>query len=219
MSYTTFTYDTLGAALQRHLEDDFTDFVTEIPTIISLGETRLLKDLDLGLFDTTDTTGATAVGINQLTKPAGTISIQWIRIFSSALEPRTLDWLQDYAVDTDQNIPRYYAEESDTTIRVAPSPDQAYPVTVRINKRPAGLSTANQTTWLSTITGDVLFAACMVEAEMFARALDEFGVWRQRYGELLQQARAEHRDLMRRTYRPSMAQPAVLPAAHNRQTA
>jgi len=201
------------------MEDDFSDFVTEIPTLIGLGETRLLRDLDLTLFDVTDETIGTQAGIDQITKPAGTLALQWVRISTSVLEPRPLDWIREYQVDADHDLPRYYGEESETTFRLAPIPDQIYPVVMRINKIPVGLSATNQTTWLSSQTGDVLFAACMMEAELFARALEEHSVWKQRYGELLTQARAEHRDLVRRTYRPSVSQPAVLPAAFNRQTA
>jgi len=210
MSYATFTYDSLSNALQRHMEDDFTDFTIEIPTLIGLAETRLLRDLDLTIFDVTDSSVTTQVSVDQVTKPANTIALQWVRIFTNNLEPRSLDWLLDYGIDTDHATPRFYAEESETTFRVAPVPDQVYPVQMRINKRPLGLSASNQTTWLSTKTGDVLFAACMAEAEMFARALDEYGVWTQRYAELLGQAKIEHRDLTRRSYRVEFSQPALM---------
>jgi hypothetical protein len=220
MAYTTFTYTTLKEALQRHTEDDFDDFTAELDTLIGLAELRVLRDLDLTIFDVTDETIVTAAGSNQITKPTGTITVQWLRSTLGPIDPRPLDWIEDYLQDADQGQPRFFAEESESTIRVAPVPDIVYSLKFRINKRPTGLGVSTPTTWLSEKVGDLLFAACMIEAEKFVREFDQGKKqYEQDYQMLLVQARAEHKDIVRRQYRPTVAQPAVLPAPHNRATA
>lgn len=220
MAYQSFTYSALKAALQDWLEDDYADFETALATIIGQAELRCLRDLDLTIFDTTDTTITTVAGASALNKPANTITVEWLRVSANQLDLKPLDWIEDYLVDADQAVPRYYAEVSDTAIKLAPIPDQIYPVSYRVNIRPLGLSDANQTTWLSTNAGDLLFAATLVEAERFVRDFKAADEWDQKeYLPLLGNARSEFRDLVRRRQRPLMAQPQALPGPHNRSSA
>ena len=50
------TYAEITANLQAWMEDDDTEFVGAIDDLINLGEMRLWRDLDLGIFTSEDST-------------------------------------------------------------------------------------------------------------------------------------------------------------------
>lgn len=206
----TFTYSTLTAALKDWLEansDQGGDFANSTHTIISLGETRLLRDLNLEVFDSVDT-GMFTVGNNVTAKPIGIIATQTITYVNGTtinfLAPRSYEWCRDYwPTTTTLAPPQYYSEYSEASWFVVPTPDSAYIYTSRFIKRPAGLSATTATTWLSNNCADALFFACLIEAELFLKE-DETGTrikqWSDRYNEVLPMARIETDRLQRRDY-------------------
>ena len=189
MAFTT-TYYKLYAELQDWLEDDDLEFEGEIPNVIALGELRLLRDLDLTIFDIVDTSISFAVGTRLYTKPTialGFIAPRaiWYEDVNNEtvwLERRTPDWLQDYWPTAASNgTPQYYAEYSETQWAFAPTPDAIRTLNLRLISRPAGLSDATLTTWLSDNIADALFKACLAEAEKFVMAEERAAVWEQDY--------------------------------------
>ena len=65
-----FTYNELIAELQTTAEDTSAEFVAEMPTIVSAGETRLYGDLNFEIFDR-ERTGVLTINVNeQPIKPA-----------------------------------------------------------------------------------------------------------------------------------------------------
>ena len=110
------TYAELVAKLQAWEEDDDLEFQTSIDDIINLGEMRLWRDLDLGIFTSEDTT-PTVQSNELLLKPVTDtelVSFQslWydnagLRTF---LQLRSPDWIRDYQDPAAEAAPRYYCE-------------------------------------------------------------------------------------------------------------
>jgi len=134
-----FTYNELIAEIQTNAEDTSAEFVTEMPTIVSIGETRLYGDLNFEIFDRTRTAVLTINVNEQPIKPStwqGTRSI-WVEPVGNGartyLQRRTVEYCQDFQPDpaVDQAQPIYYAELSETEYFMVPSPDAAYPVRIR----------------------------------------------------------------------------------------
>jgi hypothetical protein len=214
------TYTELVAKLQAWEEDDDLEFQASIDDIINLGEMRLWRDLDLGIFTSEDTT-PTVQSNELLLKPVADtelVSFQslWydnagVRTF---LQLRSPDWIRDYQDPAAEAAPRYYCELAQDNWAVAPIPDAVYTINTRGTTRPVRLSGGNTTTWLSLHQSDLLFKACMAESEGFLKADDRIEQWKTQYVELLPIAKRETYTLLQQRYNLT---PLEVPAAPTNQ--
>lgn len=191
-----FTYATLTTTLETYTEDDSPDFTDNLDTIIGLGELKLLRDLDLELFEDTATV-ATAAGSPTITKPPGYITNRTLDYTGANgrmvyLHPRTVEYCKDYTDAAGNGDPLYYAELNQTQWMISPPPVQEIAVNCRYTRRPDGLSGTTATTWLSTNVPDALLYACLIAAEEYLKSDERLPVWKQKYGEeILPSARHE----------------------------
>ena len=210
------THTLLTAKLQQWLEDDDTEFVASINDIINLGELRLWRDLDLSIFTSTDT-ATTAVSTETLTKPTtDTELVTWQSLYydngetRTWLELRSNDWVRDFQTPTSLGPPKYYSEFSETQWLRGPAPDASYIVNARGITRPTKLSSGNQTTWLSNHQDDLLFKACLAEAEGMLKGDDRRDMWQQDYVGALPLAKRETYEMLNTHYNLTpMEVPAV----------
>ena len=86
---------------------------------------------------------------------------------------------------TARGEPRVYSNDAETTIRLAPTPNAAYPLRIAYTKYPAGLSSGNTTSWLGTNAANLLFYACMVQATEFLKNWEEHREWLALYAQEL----------------------------------
>lgn len=202
-----WTYATLETALQEWPENDNDRYVENIPNLIGLGELRLVRDLDLEIFDTEDDTILLTIGSRLVDKPDNCLVVRDVGLVDPVLgyiplKQRSLQFCKQYApLPATQATPQYYHENSPTQILVVDTPDAALVVHFHMMARPADLldpSTPNDTSWLSTRVPDALFAACLMEAEHYTQADDRYNDFKTKYDEeLLPAARYELRQLRR----------------------
>lgn len=200
------TYAELTAKLQAWLEDDDAEFAASIDDIINLGEMRLWKDLDLSIF-TSEDTAATVASQDTVAKPTTDIQlVSWQSIYydnagvRTFLELRSTDWVRDHQVIGATAPPKYYAETSETDWLLSPIPDAIYTLNARGVTRPTRLSGTQTTTWLSTHQSDLLFKACLAEAEGFLKSDDRVPMWTQQYVDALPLAKRETYELLNQRY-------------------
>lgn len=207
-----FTYTQLKQALQdwpQNTSSGAGEYVPNLDNIIGLGELRLVKDLNLDIFDQIDFV-AIAQGDVRATKPVGWVTTRGLWRYTGTfvgdptgartpLHQRSMGFIRAYAADnTLQAPPIYFNEVSATEFEFQQPADAAYTFEVFYVVRPTGLSSGNQHTWFGDNLGDVLFAACLMEAEHFIKADDRYADFKAKYGtELLPTARAELRTLIR----------------------
>lgn len=208
---TNKTYAELETNLQAWLEDDDAEFTGSIPEIIDLGQMRLWRDLDLSIFSTEDT-AATTMSVETVTKPvADTELVSWFSIYYDFdpgggtrrywLELRSTDFVRDYQVPSASGQPLYYAEQSEADIILAPIPDAAYTLNFRGTTRLQPLdSVTNTTNWLSLHMDDLLFKACLAEAEGFLKSDDRQPIWFEQYSSALPLAKKETYELLQSRY-------------------
>lgn len=200
MSFTT-TYTELLAEVQAIMEDDGTEFVAEIPNIINQSELRVLRDIDLDIFKTTEdvTLDGTTLSI-----PSGAVMVYSIRdtVNSKTLERRSSEYVQMYG-GTGNAL--YFAEESDTTLRVAPAPTSGTAAKARVLKRPTALSGSNETNWLTDNVGDLLLAACLVYSARFLKMGERIAELETGYNVLLAQSMRELKPLANADYERASA--------------
>lgn len=198
------TFDELEADLKAWLEDDDTEFDADIPKIIELGEFRLIKDLNLSIFNVTQSAN-TADGTETLTKPTGSVPVVFQSLWYGTapnitfLELRSVDFVRDYQSGV-EGPPRYYAESSTTEWLLGPIPDATYAVSCRGIVRPTGLASGTQSTWLSTHMSDILLKACLAESEAFLKSDDRVQLWEADYQKLLPSAKRELYELLNQHY-------------------
>lgn len=198
-----WTYTTLKAALQAWSTHASPLFLSNIDSIIGLGERRLWGDLNVEQYDVTDkTTVQMTIGARSVAKPGDVIQLRTVGYYSAGsfnyLEQRSGDWCQMYSPDaTVRAPPQYYNELTSGAIEVVPTPDQAYQMYYKyIGALPESLSSSspNSTTWLSRAGPDALLAACLAEAEHFIKADDRYADYMSKYqNELLPRLRNEIR--------------------------
>lgn len=199
----SFTYAELVAALQSWPEDDSSEWNAIIPRIISLGETRLIVDLNMEIFDLTDPTIVVTGNDQTVPKPDDLIVTRSLFIIVAGVRYpvllRTRDFCLNYWPD-DQILgtPKYYYENSESTWKVVPTPNASTTATAIYVARPPGLTSSNTSTWLSTYAGDLLFCCALMEGEQWIKADDRYGDMKTKYyDELLPSRRAELRNLLR----------------------
>lgn len=207
----SFTYNELIAQLQVHLEEGSAEFISSLPVIVKLGESRLYTDLNFEVQDRIVTGALTENQFIQAIKSAtwqGTRSFHIRNAGGSGprrfLQRRTYEYCQDYEPDeTATGEPIYYAELTETQFFVVPAPDVAYATEVREIQTPESLSAANQNTWLGDNVGDLLIDTCLIESEQFIKS-DPVDVqrWKEDYAEKMPVRRLELRRNIRGDYAP-----------------
>lgn len=209
---TNKTYGELEANLQAWLEDDDAEFQGSIPEVINLGQMRLWRDLDLNIFSATDT-ASTSIGAEAVTKPTtDTEIVSYDSIYFDFdpgsglqrywLELRSSEFVRDYQTPGVNGLPKYYAHETDTDIILGPVPDAVYTLNFRGTTRltPLDSGTPSSTNWLSLHQDDMLFKACLAEAESFLKSDDRAPIWFEQYSGALPLAKKETYELMKARY-------------------
>ncbi len=210
----SFTYNELIAYLQVALEDSSAEFVANIQTIVSLGESRLATDLNFEIFDVIVTGALTAAVFTQPIKPTnwqGTRSLHIRDVGGTGLrrflQRRTYEWCLDFEPDESATAePLYYAELTDTALWLTPAPVLTHGFELRQIQSPAALTVANQTTWLGTNAADLLVYACLLAADEFLISDEaDMAEWRTSYNELMPPRKLELRRQWKSDYDPIMA--------------
>lgn len=202
-----WTYTTLLQALQDWPVNDNATYVANLPTMIGLGELRLVRDLDLEIFDQEDTSVSMTIGNRLALKPTNALIVRAVGFVDptlgfQSLEQRSYDYCKLYApLVVTQGTPQYWAHWSPTQIYLVDTPSAALPLHYHSVMRPTDLlssSSPGVTSWLSTRVPDALFAACLMEGEHYMQADDRYEDYKNKYyQELLPAARFELRQLQR----------------------
>ena len=211
----TLNYNTYVSQIANLLVISSADsnFQTMLPGMIDYAEQRIYRELDPLRVQITDTV-AVSSGNRNVTVPTnfGTyIIIDNINIITPSsltvtngsrvqLTPTSREFL-DIAYPSGQTVtgtPEFWAMASDTQILLGPSPDLPYQAEVIGIQRPAALSAANSSTYLTQYVPDLFVAASMVFASGYMR---DFGQqadnpqmgasWEAQYKQLFQSAKLE----------------------------
>lgn len=204
----SFTYAQMKAAVESWMEDAGTDFDGDFNTMLGLAEDRLLKDLDLTIFDVEQVLNLNAATVTKL--PAGLV-IATREIFVPSiprmLYPRTWGYIKiRHGAAT--GLPKDFADLDASTYLIGPAPAVPVSATALVTKRPNSLSADTAGTFLSLRAGDALFAAVLFEAAIYQEKEDA-ATFETIYQNKLTPARFELRSMRRRDYSPLAPQPSA----------
>ena len=186
----TMTYGELKQAIQDYTENDESTFVSNIPLFIRLAEERILKSVQLNLFQKNQFGNMTS-GNEYLAAPSDFLAPFSLSIDVSGdkefLLFKDLDFVQSYNPDaTTTGQPKYYAQFDVDNFIIAPTPDANYTVDIHYLYRPASLTAGSDsgTSWLSENAEITLLYAALVEAYTFMKGEPNLlGLYNQRFME------------------------------------
>lgn len=171
----TMTYGELKQAIQDYTENDETTFVNNLPLFIRLAEERILKSVQLNLFQKNQF-GTMTTGNQYLAAPSDFLAPFSLSIDVSGnaefLLFKDLDFVQTYTPDpTTTGQPKYYAQFDVDNFILAPTPNANYTVDIHYLYRPASVTAGadSGTSWLSTNAEIALLYASLIEAYTFMK--------------------------------------------------
>ena len=171
----TMTYGELKQALQDYTENDETSFVNNLPLFIRLAEERILKSVQLNLFQKNQF-GTMSTGNEYLSAPSDFLAPFSLSIDVSGdkefLIFKELDFVQTYNPDaTTTGQPKYYAQFDVDNFILAPTPNANYTVDIHYLYRPASLTAGadSGTSWLSTNAEITLLYGSLIEAYIYMK--------------------------------------------------
>jgi len=188
----TMTYGQLTQAVQDYTENDETTFVNNIPLFIRLAEERILKNVQLNLFQK-NVYGNMSSSNKYLAAPSDFLAPFSMSILVNGdaqfLEFKDLDFVQTYNPDgTETGVPLYYAQFDVDNFILGPTPDDDYEVDLHYLYRPESLTVGSTsgTTWLSENAEIALLYGTLVEAYTFMKGQpDLLSLYNQRFVESL----------------------------------
>jgi len=171
----SFTYAQLKQAIQDYTENDETSFVNNLPLFIRMAEERILKGVQLNLFQKNQFGNMTS-GNEYLASPSDFLAPFSLSIDVSGNKEfllfKDLDFVQTYTPDaTTTGQPHYHAQFDVDNFIIAPTPDANYTVDIHYLYRPASITTGAEdgTTWLSENAELALLYACLIEAYIYMK--------------------------------------------------
>ena len=208
---TTFTYATLQEALQDWLEEHTDDFEAVVDQVITQGEDRCLRDMNLKIFDVTDdAVGSMTQNVATLAYPSDALMFRSVAYTSGGrrydLDRRSVEYIRDYNAPGSSGAPLYFSDFDETNLIVGPAPDSAYTWGGIYLKRPASIIN-DPNNWMANKAGDLLFHGCVMEAIKFIQDFEDFATWDGEYKRVLSSARSEFRHLIRDDFAPISAMP------------
>ena len=171
----TMTYGELKQAIQDYTENDETTFVNNLPLFIRLAEERILKSVQLNLFQKNQF-GTMTTGNQYLAAPS-----DFLAPFSLSIDVggdaefllfKDLDFVQTYTPDpTTTGQPKYYAQFDVDNFILAPTPNANYTVDIHYLYRPTSITAGadSGTSWLSINAEISLLYASLIEAYTFMK--------------------------------------------------
>jgi len=210
MAAFTLTYSSLFDAMKLWASDTDAEYVAEIPNMIGRAELRILRDLDLEIWEQ-DLPVAISAADRSVAKPTDAIYVNSLFIRDPAtlkwkyLPKRSASFCRMYApTESEQAEPEFFAEANESTITVVPTPFKTYSTSnakALCTIRPSALTASNTSTWLSTNQPDLLFEACMIEAYDFLKHPAKLQEAASKYQSLLPGIQKEIEDTVRKRYR------------------
>jgi len=189
-----------------------TNFGGIFPALIDYAEGRLWRELDLPVVSIVDTSIVCSSGVRtvalstaqgeplviqslNLLTSAGALSSNATRVPLIPTSRAVVDAIYPSATSSNCGQPEFFYRVGNTQVILGPTPDQAYGTELMATIRPAPLSAANSSTWLTQNLPELMIAAGMIFA---AGSMRNFGSqaddpkmaqsWEAQYGNLMKSA-------------------------------
>lgn len=171
------THTSLKQQIQDWAEDESSEHIAALDSIIQLGEMRMFRSApELPCYKVdTPLTGSLTANSPLLTLSGSPRKIRSLTVTSASVEyfvrKRTESWVKQYWRNPTQTtaIPKYYAVVQPNKLRLAGTPASALVYALYYSAPLAPLSASNLTNWLTDNAYDLLFKCCLAESASFLR--------------------------------------------------
>jgi len=201
------TYSSLKTDIQTWAENTGTDFTNQLDTFIDNTQTKLSREIDPVGFNQ-NVTSSMSLGDRFVTLPSSIepMLINYLNIIVNDdrkfLEIKPIEYLQEYWPDSSlTDEPRYFANFNDTTLYIAPTPNQAYTMELGYQGKINPLSNTNTTNWYTENASDALLYGCLSEANLFTKNMEDYNIYKQKYVESVAAINNEARRRRRTDYK------------------
>ena len=188
----SFTYAQLKSALQDYTQNTETSFVNNLPIFIRLAEERILKSIQLNIFQK-NFSGSMTSSNQYLAVPSDFLTPFSLNITNSSnyeyLQFKSLEFVNSYNPNSSTTgTPKYYAQFDVDYFIIAPTPDANFTVNLSYFYRPASITAGSDsgTTWLSENAELALLYASLAECYIYMKGeQDVMTMYNTRLGEAL----------------------------------
>jgi hypothetical protein len=186
------TYNELKQAIQDFATNTEPSFVSHIDQFIVMTEHRIIMEASLPV-EQSSTTLTLVPGTNTIdtTSISGYISVDSMAVTVggaySYLDNKEEEYMRTaFPNPSTQGKPRLYNVYDNKTLKLAPTPDQAYPLELRYSSYPPSLTATLTTTWLSTNFEFALLYGSMRDAAIYLKEEpDVVAMYENKYTEAL----------------------------------
>jgi len=154
----SYTYTTLKQAIKDYTENDETTFVSNLPVFIRNTEERILKNVQLSLFQR-NASGVMSASNKFLTCPSDflapfSLSFTNAQGFQGFLDFKDADYIQSFNPNpATTGSPRYYGQFDVDNFIISPTPDSGYTVELHYFYRPTSLTQSTFTLTMTSVSG------------------------------------------------------------------
>jgi len=150
----SFTLTTLRTSIQDYTENTETSFLNNLSTFIQLAEERILKSVQLNVFEK-NVSGNMTSGNQYLACPSDFLAPNALTITNSSefvyLQFKEKEFVQTYTPNpSTTGVPRYYAQFDVDNFVIAPTPNSGYTVDLSYFYRPSSLTDSTITLTVSS---------------------------------------------------------------------
>ena len=171
----SFTLTTLRDAIKNYSENTETSFVNNLDLFIRLAEERILKTVQLNVFE--KNVSGTMTSSNQyLACPSDFLAPNSLTITNSSsfsyLQFKEKEFVQTFTPNpATTGAPRYYAQFDVDNFVIATTPDSGYTVNLSYFYRPASITAGSDsgTTWISENGELALLYGSLIECYIYMK--------------------------------------------------
>jgi hypothetical protein len=184
------SYNSLVENVQQYMERDDAAFVAQIPSLISIAESRIASELktylQLIVVETSVVSQQTVIS-----KPVRWRKTASMKINGQPVLLRSQDYIAQYQSESANGQPLYYADYDYDNWAIAPRSDSTYPVEICYYSEIQPLDNANQQNLFTRETPQLMLYGTLLAAQGYLKALDKLPVWKQYYDDALKSVKSE----------------------------
>ena len=184
------SYNSLVENVQQYMERDDPAFVAQIPSLISIAESRIASELKTYLQLTVVETSVVA-SQTVISKPVRWRKTASMKINGQPVLLRSQDYIAQYQSESANGQPLYYADYDYDNWAIAPRSDGTYPLEICYYSEIQPLDNANQQNLFTRETPQLMLYGTLLAAQGYLKALDKLPVWRQYYDDALKSIKSE----------------------------
>ena len=181
-------YTTLKTNIQTWAQNTGTDFTAQLDTFITNAQQELIRLIDPEqlTFHAFSTFNANT---QFLTTPNNTLIVKSLQYTNSSnervmMEIQTNEFIREYWPNPSlTGEPKYFANYNDGNVLIAPTPVSNYTVYMEYIQNIADLSANNPTNYLTDSVSDLLLYACLAEAAVFTKSLEDYSIYKSKVTE------------------------------------